>query len=154
MKNNQYFFAICVLLLSPALLHAQTALEIEALLETKAVSYEQAARFVLEAADVSGGFDRSRPAEAFRFAADQRWLPKKAAPAGEASLEGISLLIMRAFNLKGGLFYSLFKTPHYAYRELVYQDVIQGRVDPEMAVSGDTLLFMVNRVFSFMEDEQ
>lgn len=149
MKKNTCFFVICLLLASSAFLSAQTAVEIEELLETKAVSYDQAALFVLKAADVS---DLKDPAEAFRFAAGRNWLPGKAVSGDAARLDGVSLLVMRSFNIKGGLFYSLTKSPHYAYREMVYQDIIQGRADPAMAVSGEFLLFIVSRVLFLQED--
>jgi hypothetical protein len=152
MKYYQNIFTICFLLASPVLLYAQTAAEIEKLLETKAVSYARAAWLVLEAADMSGSFENSAPEGAFNFAAQQGWLPKKAAPQDKASLEGISLLIMRSFGIKGGLFYSLAKNPHYAYREMVYKDIIQGRSNPQMPVSGELLLFLVNRVLSRAEE--
>ena len=151
-KNCRTVLVICFLLAAPALAYAQTAAEIEKLLETETVSYGQAAWLVLEAADLSGSFDSSAPEGAFNFAAQQGWLPKNAAPRDKASLEGVSLLVMRSFGIKGGLFYSLLKNPHYAYREMVYQDVIQGRSDPQMPVSGDMLLFLVNRVLSRAEE--
>jgi len=155
MKNYRLllvFFAICFILAAPALLHAQTAAEIENLLETQAVSYEQAAWLVLEAADLSGLYDGSDRDGAFNFASREGWLPKNAAPQDKARLEGVSLLIMRSFEIKGGLFFSLVKSPHYAYRELVYRDIIQGRSDPQMPVSGDLLLFLVHRVLSLTEE--
>jgi len=136
---------MAMLMAVPALLPAQSAELLEALLTTEAVSYEQAARLILEAADITA---RSGPSEAFRFAAEQEWLPKNVSPNTEARLDGISLLIMRSFDIKGGLFYSLTKNPHYAYREMVHQNLVQGRIDPQMPVSGDLLLFMVNRVLS------
>ena len=151
MKKSLRFLILFFLVVFPVFLSAQTAAEIDDLLDTNAVSYEQAARFVLKAADLSAPSDVDgffAPAEAFRYAAERRWLPKNAVGGGNASLEGISLLVMRSFNIKGGLFYTIFKNPHYAYREMVYQDVIQGRFEPKMAVSGETLLFMVNRVIS------
>jgi len=150
MKKYKFIFIICFLLASPVF--AQTAAEIEKLLETEAVSYEQAAWLVLEAADLSGSFDSPASDGAFRFAAQHGWLPKKTAPGDKASLEGVSLLVMRSFGIKGGLFYSLFKNTHYAYREMVYQDIIQGRSDPQMTVSGQMLLFIVNRVLSRAEE--
>jgi hypothetical protein len=153
MKNYRNIFIICFLLAAPALLYAQTAAGIEKLLETEAVSYEQAAWLVLEAADLSGSFEGSVSDGAFNFAAQQGWLPKKAASQDKASLEGISLLVLRSFVIKGWLFYSLLKNPHYAYREMVYQDIIQGRSDPQMTVSGDLLLFLVNRVLSRTEEQ-
>ena len=127
---------------------AQTAAEMETLLNTQAVTYAQAARFVLQAADAA---TIAHPAEAFRFAQENDWLPKDVSPDTAARLDGISLLFMRSFDLKGGLLYSFFKTPHYAYRELVYRSAIQGRVDPQMAVSGYQLIFITNRILESKE---
>ena len=124
---------------------AQTADQIESLLNTNAVTYAQAARFILTAADVTA-------TDGFEYAAQQKWLPKKAAADDPARLDGIALLVMRSFDIKGGIWYSIVKSPHYAYRELVYQDIIQGRIDPAMPVSGDALLYMCNRVFSQIEE--
>jgi hypothetical protein len=93
----------------------------------------------------------SDPAEAFQYAADQGWLPKKASPNETARLDGIALLLMRAFNLKGGLLYTVAKNAHYAYRDMVYQNVIRNRADPSMAVSGDYLLFMIGNVMTLTE---
>jgi hypothetical protein len=61
---------------------------------------------------------------------------------------------MGAFGIKGGVMYSVTKSPHYAYRELVYQGIIQGRADPGLAVSGDLLLFMVSKVLDRIEGEE
>ena len=142
--------AIFFILLS-SFAYPQTAERLERLLTSDTVSYEDAAHFVLEAADV---FAASNPAEALGYALERGWLPKRAAAGGTARLDGVSLLIMRSFNIQGGLFYRITKAPHYAYREMVYQNVIQGSNDPAMAVSGDILLFMLNRVLSYKEANQ
>jgi len=154
MKKYFCFFVSLILFAVPVLLTAQTAAEIEGLLNNRALSYGQAAQFILRAADLGPGIGAGNvsPAEAFAYAQERKWLPKNAESYGEVSLEGVSLLIMRSFDIKGGLFYSMFKNPHYAYRELVYRDVIQGRADPGMAVSGEQLLFMVNRVLAGRPD--
>jgi hypothetical protein len=127
---------------------AQTAHEIESLLATQQLSYGQAARFVLEAADAAA---LPGPEAAFAFAEDRNWLPKNSLPTDTARVDGISLLIMRAFDLKGGLFFSVFKNAHYAYKEMVYRKLIQDRTDPNMPVSGEFLLFVVGRVLSLKE---
>jgi len=147
---------ICLFFAAPAFGQSSVsrtpATKIEKLLETETVNFAQAAWLVLEAADLSGSFTGSGTEAAFGFASQKGWLPKKAAPQDRAKLEEVSLLIMRSFGIKGGLFYTLFKNPHYAYRELVYRDIIQGKTDPQMPVSGDLLLFMVNRVLSRAEE--
>ncbi|GHV86127.1 hypothetical protein AGMMS50230_17350 [Spirochaetia bacterium] len=144
------YILLIFLMLTPLLGWSQTGSEIETLLAAPKLTYAQAARFVLEASETVA---IDNPEEAFRFAAERLWLPKNAAPAGTARLNGISLLIMQSFGLKGGLFYSAFKNPHFAYREMVYRELILGRADPDMAVSGDDLLFMVNRLLAFREAE-
>ncbi|MDR0496039.1 MAG: hypothetical protein LBH42_00325 [Treponema sp.] len=148
MKKNICFLVICFIITAPVF--SQTAAEIERFLATDAVIYEDAASFIIRAADIHS----NSSTEAFSYAAERNWLPKKAVPEGQASLEGISLLLMQSFGMKGGFFYNLAQNPHYAYRELVYRNIIQGRVDPQMAVSGDLLLFMVNRILSFQEANQ
>jgi len=142
---------LTILLLSAMNAFAQNAEDIDALLSMDSISYEQAAWFILGAADApgfSGG-----PAEAFAYAAERKWLPAKAAPDGMARLDGIALLIMQSHNIKGGFMYALTKSARYAYRELVYLNVIQGRTDPGIAVSGDLLLFILTRVLYFQEDQ-
>ena len=141
---------LALLILLSTSLHAQTANEIETLLNTNAVTYAQAVRFVLEAADIAAITDRG---EAFQYAKKQNLLPQKAAPDVAVTLENISLVLMKSFNIKGGIFYTIAKNPHFAYRELVYKEIIQGRADPDMKVSGDQLLFMIGRLLSDLDNE-
>ena len=138
---------IFILLFTGAALtaHAQSADWIESLLASDSVTYADAALLVLAAADVTTA---PSPAAAFRYAAERGWLPADATADEAARLDGLSLLVMGAFDFKGGLFYTLTKSPHHAYRELVYRNIIQGRTDPLMPVSGDLLLFTVNRVLA------
>jgi hypothetical protein len=149
-KGNSYLFVrrlIFTLIFTGAVLtaHAQSADWIESLLASDSVTYADAALLVLEAADVTAA---STAAAAFGYAAERGWLPRGAAASDAARLDGLSLLVMGAFDFKGGLFYTLTKSPHHAYRELAYRNIIQGRADPQMLVPGDLLLFTVNRVLT------
>jgi hypothetical protein len=130
-------------------IHAQSADWIESLLATDRVSYADAALLVLQAADVPAALT---PVAAFNYAAENAWLPRGAAADDAARLDGLSLLVMGAFDFKGGLFYTLTKSPHHSYRELAYRNIIQGRADPLMPVSGDLLLHTVNRVLAINGD--
>ena len=144
-KKISILLTFCFLA-APAFLAAQsTAQEIETLLGTNAVTYAQAARFALEASDTLAVPD---PNEAFRYAAERGWLPKNVSANDTARLDGISLLLMGSFNVGGGIFYTITNSPHYAYRELVYREVIRGRADPEMNVSGELFLFLTGRILS------
>ena len=129
--------------------HAQTAARLEALLKTTEVTWEQAAAFVLEAADI-----KTPGTNAFSYAAAQKWLPKDASSGSAARLNGIALLLMRSFDIKGGIFFRISKNPHHAYRELTYKRIIRGDTDPDKTVSGADLLLMINRILSMKEKEQ
>jgi len=143
-----------------AAINAQTTDEIQTLLQTPVVSYAQAARFVLEAADVKIPYDNTGEQDAaqeaaqnaMRYAVEKKWLPKKADARDAISLERLSLLIMKAFDLKGGLLYTLFNGAHYSYREMVFQDLIQGESDPHNKVSGEEMIFIVNNLLYRIED--
>ena len=140
MKRVGFFLLFS--LLTFAFSFGQTADRIDVLFNTPELSYEQAAAFVLEASDIL----MSNQAEAFGYASEKGWLPKNAEARDTARLDGVSLLIMKAFEIKGGAFYSVFQNAHYAYRELEYRNVIEGKTVPAMAVSGEMMLFIVGRV--------
>jgi len=147
-------FLLCLLITVPCLAFSQTAERIERLLGQDKVSYRDAALLVLEAA---GHIDSARQAsadEAFNFAVERGWLPTGAEANSDAMLNGLSLLVMQAFEIDGGYLYSFFKNPHYAYRAMVYRGIIQGRADPQMFVSGDLLIYMVNRAMGMGSNEQ
>ena len=132
---------------SPA--EAQIAAKLEEMLGKPVINWADAAIFALEASDHEAFHDSE---EAFIYAKEHNWLPKNAKIDAPARLDGISLLLMQAFGIKGGFMYSLAKNPHFAYRELVYKEIIQGRTDPRMKVSGDDFLFILSRILSIVDD--
>jgi hypothetical protein len=149
LRLNKYIFLVLCLTAVPLFAQSprsqSTAEEIETLLNAKKVTYAQAARFVLEAADA---FATDNSEEAFNYAVQQEWLPNKLSSNDSARLDNISLLLMRSFNIKGGIMYTLTKNARYAYRELTYLNIIKNRADPSVLVSGEQLLYYVSRILA------
>jgi hypothetical protein len=145
---------ICVCLLLSGLLCAQTAGDMDALLESPAVSGAVAARFVLGAAGLLPAELSGADAEkaAWEAALEKRWL--KGGPDESISLKEASFLVMSAFGLKGGLMYSLFPGPRYAYRELLYLKIIQGRANEGFTVSGERLLQIIGRASQYSGEDR
>ena len=131
----------------------QMAQRLEQILERPAVDYQEAVLLVLEATDRFGPDVTGNAELAFNYAMEQRWLPGNAAMSTTVNFRGLSLLIMRAFEIRGGVLFSITRSQHHAYRELVYRSIIQGRTDPQMAVSGEYLLFTLNRVFTLIDND-
>ena len=150
MKNR--FILILFIFFITAALYAQSAGdELEAFLTVKTISWGQAARFVLQAADV---INLSDTEEAFWYAATRKWLPLDADPDDKARMDGIALLLMKAFNLQGGVMYNITGNQHYAFRELIYRGVIQNRMDRYQFLSGEQLVFYTSRILAEREIEE
>ncbi|MDR2435005.1 MAG: hypothetical protein LBD47_10620 [Treponema sp.] len=124
--------------------------ELELMLDKPTLTYAEVARFVLDAAETEAPLEAEA---AFRFVQERQWLPSGVTADENARLGPVSLLIMQAFNLKGGLSYTFFPNAHFAYREMSHQRIIQDRADPEMSVSGDWLFFMIGRVLAVQSGE-
>jgi len=129
--------------LLPICIPAQTAAELDTILQASAVTNAQAAKFVLasveDAATMSTG-------NAFQRAVSNGWLKDSAKPDENITLGKLSYLIMKAFNMKGGMMYSIIPGPRYAYRNMVSRNYIQGASDPSMNVSGQRFLLILGKV--------
>jgi len=138
---------------------AQTATEMDAMLTANTIRVARAARFVLGAADLLpagvAGADaessteaegRGSPLEkaAYDMASSNGWINVSSDEA--VTMKDAAFLIMKAFDLKGGVMYSLFSNPRYAYREMVYRKLIPGSTDQGMKVSGAKLLLILDKV--------
>jgi hypothetical protein len=132
-------------------LPAQTVVhDMDALLDSEAVTWAEAARFVLPAAGVKA----ADAAQAFAAAAERGWLPRNAEAQGAANFGGVSFLLMKAFDISGGVLYSLFPGPRYAYRELVYKGILQGPQDRSWKVSGSQLVTFLGRTLELSGAEE
>jgi hypothetical protein len=135
------FVLLLFALILPALPAQNLAVEMDAVLESEAVTWAEAARFVLPAA----GFLDQNGAGAFQDAKLRGWLPEDAKPGDTADFGGLSFLIMKALDIPGGVMYRLFPGPRYAYRELRYLNILQGQHDRFRKVSGFWLISLIGR---------
>jgi hypothetical protein len=55
---------------------------------------------------------------------------------------------MKAFNIKGGMMYTFFPGPRYAFRTMVSRSFIQSPADPGLQVSGEQFLIILDDVLS------
>ena len=142
----------------PAFVQAQTAAELEAILETSAVTCAQAAWFVSSAAGdrTSPGAGSSNAASSnitsaeasFQQALAKGWLKKGTTPGESITLGKLSFLVMKAFGMRGGLMYTIFPGTRYAFRTMVNRSYIQGAADPAMTVSGERFLHILGKALN------
>jgi len=144
MKKELLIIAVSLVLIS--VIHAQTAAELEAVLESTAITNTQAASFVIRSVD------SDFTGNAFEQAVERGWL-KSASPDEKITLGRLSFLFMKAFEMTGGLMYRIFPGPRYAYRTMLSRNFIHGDSDPAMTVSGDRFLLILGRILSAEGDD-
>jgi hypothetical protein len=72
------FLSLGVFIFSVSLLHAQTAVELDLLLETREVNFAQASRFVLVVAGTAD--ERTEAGAVYVLVEEKGWLPERASP--------------------------------------------------------------------------
>ena len=148
------FKALALFLFLPTLAFAQTASELDRMLETQALSVGLAARFAMGAVGLlpDGLSGDAAEAAAYQAARSAGWVRR--GPEEAISLRDTAFLLMNVFELNGGIMYSLFRNPRYAYREMVYRRLIQGRSYSHMGVSGITFLQILGRTLNYTGERE
>jgi len=147
MKGSCSLFLLGLLFLLPAFLPAQTAAELESVMKSPVVTCAQAARFVTASTGSGASVgSNNRSQNEFEQALEKGWLPKGTTPDEGITLGKLSLLIVQAFDIRGGLMYIIFPGQRYAFRTMVSRSFIQGAADPAMTVSGERFLQILGRV--------
>lgn len=126
-------------------LSAQSSEFMAVLLQQDSLTVGQAAYLVLVASENLG--DDADEQRSFDLLESLGWAPRNKLADSMVTMSEYAYMLMKAFNLKGGLFYSLFPSPRYAYRELRYKMIMQGPGDPAMAVDGSMAIRYLGRVF-------
>ncbi|MDX9899645.1 MAG: hypothetical protein RBT62_12055 [Spirochaetia bacterium] len=141
--------ALVLMLVGTTCAFGQSNQFIDILLETDSLSAGQAAYLVLVASERLD--EKTDEAGAFKALIDLGWVSEQTQMDTPMRTKDYCYLLMKAFDLKGGLLYSLFPGPRYAYRQMVSSQVIQGRSDPAMVVTGSRAMRMLGRVFDIQE---
>lgn len=146
MKRSILFLALALGFIAGAA--AQSNEFVDGLLGQEKVSYGQVSYLVLVASDNLG--EDADEARAFELLQNLGWAPDSAEIDGTVPLNRYAAILMKAFGMKGGVMYTLFPGPRYAYRQLASLQVIQGRSDPSSGVDGVSAVRMLGRVFDVM----
>jgi hypothetical protein len=147
MKKSGVFLVLLLSIVLP--LAAQSNQLLDQLLDQPAASFGDVVYMTLSAAKLVA--DTATPQEALEALQQQNWkvqiLPADAPmPLGE-----YSFLLMKAFKISGGLFYSLFPGPRYACRELGYLKIIATDARPNRTLSGEEAVRILGNVMARKE---
>jgi hypothetical protein len=88
--------------------------------------------------------DASSLDEGFALAKKLGSLPAAAEASSGLKAEELALLVMKGFDIPGGVMYSILPTNRYAFKELVTRGVIDASTKPESLLSGEEALRVIS----------
>lgn len=74
--------------------------------------------------------------EAFEALKSNAYFNSDTEATSEATIAQVSFVYMKALGIKGGLFYTLFPSARYAFKELKAKGILPTETDPAMKLSG------------------
>jgi hypothetical protein len=114
---------------------AQSNAQVDELLSEQQARSDSAAYMVLVAGGQIG--EDAAPADAYAMLQDKKWIPAGLEASAPIRIDDYCALVMRCLGLKGGLLYSLFPGPRYAYKEFVAKGFVNPSGGPKRTLPGD-----------------
>lgn len=150
MKIKRLFLLIIVFICLPLFLHSQSNTVIDELLDKEKADWGQTTYLVLTAAELLD--ENADMTEVMATLEVQQWRIDTKDPDEFISLGEYSYLLMKAFDLTGGLMYKLLPGPRYAARELDYLDFIYDNKSPYRTLSGEEVLRILGKLLEWKEE--
>lgn len=122
-------------------LFAQSNSVIDSVLSQKQASFEDSVYLILTAGNLlpsSGSVQ-----DALDILKQKGWLTIPAKPDAPITFGQYAFLLMKTFNIPGGVLYSLFPGPRYAGREVDYKGWTPSNLSPYEGLSGRDALYIL-----------
>lgn len=139
---KKIFACLVISLVTSISVFSQSSAVLSEMLETEEASYAQAA--YLPAIYVNLVSDEASQEEAFKALRDNGYFKENTNSQESLSLSQLSYIYVKAFQIKGGLFCRMLKSPRYAFKELKALGVLPPEADPAMLVSGRDVIDIFN----------
>ncbi len=154
MKRNYFFlFFFTVFVFVSSFLAAQSNEVIDTLLGEKNADIGRTTYMVLCAASMIN--ENTDIPGAFAVLKEKHWPGfKTAAVDSNVTMEEYAYMLMKAFDISGGVMYHFFPGPRYAYRELVYKGFINKGTDPSENISGESVVRILGYVLNWKEEQE
>jgi hypothetical protein len=143
------FPLFCLLVVLSTPLYSQSNEMLDLLLTQSPARYGETCYLALTAAGRLP--EAATPAVAFAEARASGLVAARAGQSDPVRLDELSLLVMKAFGMKGGVMYSLFPVERYAFRELAYRGVVSAGDRSARYVSGEEVIRIIRTALELKE---
>lgn len=145
-------YIVCFLLLVSRLfpVFSQSNLLIDVLLREKQATFGKSVYLILTSSEIIS--ERTPIVEALEELGAKNWGFRAKKESDLLTMGELSLLLMQAFDLPGGIMYSLVPVARYAYREMKHLKIIKDTKGPGNIVSGETVVHAIGNVLAWKEE--
>ena len=145
-------FLICFLLMTVSMIHlsAQSNEVIDTLLNQDQAEFDDTLYMIFTASGMLP--DSASSADSFHEFSQRGWGLKEKGLNDPVTAGELAYLIMRALNLQGGIMYTIFPNPRYAYKELVYRKALETGTGSKRIVSGEEVLRVLAKTMAQQEE--
>ncbi|MBN2444584.1 MAG: hypothetical protein JXJ04_24695 [Spirochaetales bacterium] len=150
-KNKLIIICFILFMVSISITYAQLEEQIDSLLGEENAGFDKTTYVVLVA---SGECEETASlADALDTLKSKNWGITLKGSDDSISLGEYSYLLMKAFNIPGGIMYMLLPGPRYAVRELAYLKLLIENPDPARLMTGEEVMTILTRVLDWKEAE-
>ena len=150
MKKNKLILLGFLVLLLPVFLFSQSNTVIDEMLSKEKAGFGRTSYMVFTAAGLMR--DNVTLEESLQYLDKLKWNMKDKESEEYITLGEYSFMLMKSFNLNGGIMYQVFPGPRYASRELFYLDLINENRDPNRYISGEEVIRILGRLLEWKEE--
>ena len=136
------FFSAAVFILLALAVHAQSAEKITELIKADQVSYAQLCYLSATAKGLVD--DTVSYHEAYKVLCDEGTAYAQADAEVPVTLKTVASMCAKTWKVKGGICYTLFHTPRYAFRQMKADGVIPSSADPDKTANGRDVLNIIS----------
>jgi hypothetical protein len=148
-KSMNLILGVLLFTTAPFVLSAQSAKAMDDFLAKSQADFATSVYVIRAAAGKAP--DTASPAQAVSGLAGIGLAELATAPDRPMSLGEFSYIAMKAFDIPGGLLYTLLPGPRYATRELAYLKILSGTPDDGRLLSGEEIVRFTGRAADLKE---
>lgn len=147
LKKN--LLLLCIPLIFMGYIYTQDASYLSGIIESDAISWEQASFLILAGGDFLP--ENIKPRDAWDELLSTYWFSNVPERGSHITVAEFCGMATKTLDYKGGLFYSLFKNNRYAFRDLRFKVIVPVHLDPKAKLKGLDALSITERLIEEVE---
>ncbi len=153
MQKNKVFliFTAVIILVGAASLNAQSMEIVDNLLASGEAGFGESVYMIAVGSGIAD--ENATINDAVNIITENKWNKSHKEASDPVTLGEMSYIIMQAFGMKGGIMYTLFPSPRYAVRELVFLEVLDSGAHPNKTVTGEDVINILSKAIELKEAE-